>query len=255
MYLAYFYFLMLIYYYVNIFLYIDDNKAVKENKQTIIMTDYTNLAIYLLITLILSLISFLLYFYTRSYSDSSSYICNSTTLTYANLTYISGVTFLWYSVSISLTIYNKWLLNELYGGFKYPLLTTTMHMFIKYLLSRIWYICFYRRIQLNNSGTSTTTSINTINSNNNITLRIIAICIGISTAADVAFSNESIIYLSITMFTTLKSIVLIFTFIWSIILQVEEFNWKILGAVICIVLGVGIAVFSATDFTVSICYI
>lgn len=38
---------------------------------------------------------------------------------------------LWYGFSVSLVVYNKWLLNSWQGGFKFPLIMSTSHMILK----------------------------------------------------------------------------------------------------------------------------
>lgn len=43
----------------------------------------------------------------------------------------------WYGFSVSLVIYNKWLLNSWNGGFNFPLIMTTAHMVIKLILTRL----------------------------------------------------------------------------------------------------------------------
>ena len=49
---------------------------------------------------------------------------------------ITAYTFLWYAVSISFTMFNKWFLDEWEGGFRFPICTTSGHMIIKFLLTR-----------------------------------------------------------------------------------------------------------------------
>ena len=44
---------------------------------------------------------------------------------------ILATTFLWYSMSITLSLYNKFFFKVLYGGVNYPLLLTTFHMALK----------------------------------------------------------------------------------------------------------------------------
>ena len=49
---------------------------------------------------------------------------------------------LWYGFSVSLIIYNKWLLNSWEGGFEFPLMMSTVHMILKLILATIVTIFF-----------------------------------------------------------------------------------------------------------------
>ena len=50
---------------------------------------------------------------------------------------------LWYGFSVSLVVYNKWLLNSWEGGFKFPVTMSTAHMGLKLALS--FMVSFTRR--------------------------------------------------------------------------------------------------------------
>jgi hypothetical protein len=51
---------------------------------------------------------------------------------------ISWATLGWFSISVSFTMYNKWLMQLWEGGFHYPILMTTLHMGLKVLISWTW---------------------------------------------------------------------------------------------------------------------
>jgi solute carrier family 35 protein C2 len=144
-------------------------------------------------------------------------------------------TFVWYTISISFTIYNKWFMNELYGGFAFPLFNTSIHMIMKFVLSRLWFRHYTQTNEIN------------LNFMNNSTIWRILVLIGVSTSADIALSNESLVYISITMYTTIKATVLVFTFLWTISLGLEQFSWELMGSVSAIVIGVGIAILSSVE--------
>jgi solute carrier family 35 protein C2 len=126
---------------------------------------------------------------------------------------VAALTFAWYAVSITLSIYNKWLMSEFDGGFKYPLLATSVHMTLKYIFSRMWYY-----------GYAEKDSVAPLQS---VYLSIMVVLIGVCTAADIALSNESILYISLTLYTVLKATVVVFTFVWAVGLGVEQFRWKV----------------------------
>lgn len=186
------------------------------------------------------------------------------------------------------TIFNKWMLNEFGGGgFPFPVTITTSHMFMKFFLSRVIFHKFITPEQKasialtqltstngncnlnnnnNNSNSNNNSSGNGNNNSNNssassvsdgrtrattpLRLFINVVLIGVCTAMDIALSNESILYINITLYTTLKATVVIFTFFWSILFRIEIFRFYVFLAILGIFWGVGFAVFSTTGFSV-----
>lgn len=51
---------------------------------------------------------------------------------------VTSLSFMWYSISLSFTLYNKWILQEWHGGFHFPIMITTVHMIMKYFITRVW---------------------------------------------------------------------------------------------------------------------
>ncbi|CAE7691451.1 unnamed protein product [Symbiodinium microadriaticum] len=60
-------------------------------------------------------------------------------------------------------------------------------------------------------------------------------------------SNFSLMYISLTLYTIIKSSVLIWTFLWGVLLKIEAFKLNTFCAVLFIVSGIGLAVASSTD--------
>lgn len=73
--------------------------------------------------------------------------------------------------------------------------------------------------------------------------------IGVVTALDVALSNVSLMYITLTLYTVMKSSVLVWTYIFSILLQLDTFRWDLFCCVVCICVGLALAVVSATDYS------
>ena len=111
---------------------------------------------------------------------------------------IASVASLWFCISILFTLYNKILMQYLFNGqFDYPVLNTTIHMIIKFLISRLYFFIY---------------SVNCPNISD--IPRGLLLWIGICTAADVALSNIAVLHLSISLYTTIKASVLIFCYLW-----------------------------------------
>lgn len=89
---------------------------------------------------------------------------------------------LWYLFSVGLTLYNKWLFAVF--GFKFPLLTTAYHFCLKWPLARLgmWVLCI-PALPLSRPLIG-------------IWLRVVPT--GATTALDVALSNLSLLYITVT---------------------------------------------------------
>jgi solute carrier family 35, member C2 len=122
----------------------------------------------------------------------------------------------------------------LLGGFKFPILYTTAHMCIKYLLSRLWARSSPQILITPLTWTEILTT---------------ALPIGFATSLDVMFSNYSLLYISITLYTIIKASILIWTFLWGILFQIEPFHFRTLSAVFVIFFGISLAVFASTDLS------
>lgn len=116
----------------------------------------------------------------------------------------TAITLWWYAISTTLTLYNKYIFTFWYNGiFHYPLLLTSVHLFVKVLVTRIW-AC------LSSETTPTDTRETFIH---------VIYPIGILTAMDISLSNSSLIYIPVSLYTTLKvcryyvNITLLFTLI------------------------------------------
>ena len=145
---------------------------------------------------------------------------------------VLSLSFLWYSISLSFTLYNKWILQEWHSGFQFPILITTVHMVMKYIITRLWVLTPDAEEVVPTSWK--------IHSS-------IVIPIGLCTSADIVFSNIAISYLPLSMYTTIKGSTVVFTFLLGVFCKVEHFKWTLLLAVLSIVGGLGLAIFNTGD--------
>lgn len=80
--------------------------------------------------------------------------------------------------------------------------------------------------------------------------------IGVTTALDIVFSNMSIKYISVTLYTIIKTSVIVWTFVWALLFRIEKFKLKTFISVCFITLGISLAVSSPTAVSwvgVSLC--
>lgn len=143
----------------------------------------------------------------------------------------------WYCISISFSVFNKTFLSLWMGGWDYPIITTTIHMLLKVVISRIWMHCAYENAVVTPLGWKMYLWILTP--------------IGVCTAADVMFSNLGIVYVPLSTYTAIKGSVAIFSYFAAIAMGLEEFSFPLLLSLAGIALGLATAVVSSTDATLA----
>ncbi len=131
---------------------------------------------------------------------------------------------LWFCFSISLTLYNKWLFVVF--GLHFPLLITSMHFSIKILLARLTMRCLGLRAPDFSSLKR---------------LLVEVIPTGMSTAGDVAMSNLSLLYITITYYTVIKSSVPFWILLFSIAYGIQRPRADIVLVLLMISSGIAIA--------------
>ena len=116
----------------------------------------------------------------------------------------------WFSISISFTLFNKYLFQFWEGGFDFPILLTTLHMGLKVIVTRWWIWATGKDVPAFDIWTH---------------LKIV-IPIGVFTGADIVMSNLSILYIPLSLYTALKTIVPALAFFFSVIFGLERFKWS-----------------------------
>ncbi|XP_071502600.1 solute carrier family 35 member C2-like [Diadema antillarum] len=138
----------------------------------------------------------------------------------------------YYTFSITLTFYNKWLLQD----FKFPLTITIIHLAVKYLLALI----VRKFLKL-------CTSIKPVTLNWSAYIRIVTPT-GITSALDIGFSNWSLVFITISLYTMCKSSAIIFILVFAIIFGLQKPHWVQVIVVMLIALGLFMFTFKSTQF-------
>lgn len=97
--------------------------------------------IYAIATLLSSLVSFGLHAWL-SQLEQDLPICLLDAKDLLERVMLISWTLLWYSISISFTLFNKWFLNVFYGGFPFPILVTGESSIISILNLLFALYCF-----------------------------------------------------------------------------------------------------------------
>lgn len=197
---------------------------------------YGQTAVFFIVNIIISAILFGIYKFVSGLDGSwSHYRLYYQRKVIASFLLIASVTFLWYSISLSFTVYNKWVLKAFLGGFDYPMTNTTFHMIVKFIFAQL-YIYFFKPEALEPLPW-------------NLFLSVV-VPIGYSTVFDIALSNESLSLLSISMYTISKTTVIGWTFMWSCIFGLESFSFTKLCSICIIMLGLSVSVISSANYSV-----
>ena len=71
--------------------------------------------------------------------------------------------------------------------------------------------------------------------------------IGVTTALDILCSNLALQYISVTVYTVIKTSVMVWTFVWALLFKIERFKLKTFASVCFICLGISLAISTRTQ--------
>ncbi|KAI9686780.1 MAG: Triose-phosphate Transporter [Bathelium mastoideum] len=166
---------------------------------------------------------------------------------------------LWYLLSISISVYNKWMFSPDNLDFHYPLFTTCIHMLVQFVLASVVLFFFpsFRPASRSQENQPTGATHNRTDSFSNEPTRPIMTgwfyltrigpC-GAATGLDIGLGNMSLKFISLTFFTMCKSSVLAFVLVFAFLFKLEQPSWR-LGLIICFMtIGVIMMVAGETAF-------
>ena len=161
---------------------------------------------------------------------------------------LAAATVGWYLMSVSLTLFNKWILGckaedlaadpaacDAYWvpSFKFPIAMTFCHMAMKGVIARL-VICVLRLPMPEVSWRDFFCQ---------------ACPIGASTGLDIACSNVSFLYVTVTFATMVKPCGLLWTCGLAILMGLEKASKQLLGVVLAIFAGVFLAGWGETEIS------
>ncbi|KAK3052786.1 hypothetical protein LTR09_006269 [Extremus antarcticus] len=180
---------------------------------------------------------------------------------------------LWYSFSISISVYNKWMFSAENLDFHYPLFVTSLHMLVQFSLASgvLYFIPRFRPgadptinphnptyRQLDGSDDIETTldrddaTSNPASKKPLMTKTFYATRItpcGTATALDIGLGNFSLRFISLTFFTMCKSSVLIFVLAFAFVFRLESPTWRLCVIILFMTAGVVMMVAGETAFS------
>ena len=135
---------------------------------------------------------------------------------------------LWYTVSVGLTLYNKWLFYH--HGFSFPLTATAFHFAIKVPLA--WIVLRLRNLRWRVDSR---------------TLWRYVAPVGLATAADIACSNTAFLYITVTYYTVAKSSVPLWILLFSVCLRLRRMRRELALVLVLIAAGICLASFDLEE--------
>jgi solute carrier family 35 protein C2 len=182
---------------------------------------------------------------------------------------------LWYTFSICISVYNKWMFSAGKNGldFHFPLFTTSLHMLVQFSLASL-VLFFMPRFRPQASADSFNLEHQHAHKRSGAYSHLnddeddapppppaekprlmtktfyftrIAPC-GTATALDIGLGNFSLRFISLTFFTMCKSSVLAFVLIFAFIFRLEKPTWRLCAIILLMTAGVIMMVAGETAF-------
>lgn len=181
---------------------------------------------------------------------------------------------LWYTFSISISVYNKWMFSDSGKSgkglnFHFPLFVTSIHMLVQFSLASLVLLIFpkfrpgYNRDpdevayqQLDGNESEGTDSKGPPSSRNQQPLMTkwfyftrISPC-GTATALDIGLGNFSLRFITLTFYTMCKSSVLAFVLVFAFLFRLEKPTWRLCLIIFFMTVGVVMMVTGEAAFEV-----
>lgn len=140
----------------------------------------------------------------------------------------------WFSTSVLISIYNKWMFGE--GlDFPFPLFVTAYHQLCLFTFSFLVILIFPK---LRPSQPQ--------NSENEKVLLIIPLYImvahilpcAVASAGDIGLSNASLMFIPLSLYTMVKTSSLLFVLIFGLLFRLEKFSWRLVVIVVVMCVSV-----------------
>lgn len=146
----------------------------------------------------------------------------------------------WFFFSALLSTYNKFVFGDGHLAFPCPLLLTSIHFGMQWMLSHL--ACMLYPITM---GTERVARMSWKE------WASISIPCGLVTALDVGLSNLSLVTITITFYTMVKSSTPVFVLGWAYLFGIERITWRLIGVIVVIAVGEFLTVAGEVDFVLN----
>lgn len=149
------------------------------------------------------------------------------------LFYIVG----WYTFSISISFYNKWMFDKSKLNFPFPIISTSIHQLILFILSSLLLGVIPKYRPPTESLFSMDLKL----------LLLSVIPCAIATSGDIGCGNMSLRYVSLSLYTMIKSSAIAFVLIFGVIFKLEKLSLDLCCIVFIMMFGVMMMVGGSTN--------
>ncbi|KAF4547434.1 Triose-phosphate transporter-like protein 2 [Elsinoe fawcettii] len=169
---------------------------------------------------------------------------------------------MWYSFSIGISVFNKFVLSKDKLDFHYPLFFTSFHMIIQFTLAALvmYLIPSFRPNPVDSASSQHYEAVSQTAGSDEAQhtkkqpimskffyLTRISPC-GAATGLDIGLGNMSLKFISLTFYTMCKSSVLGFVLIFAFLFRLERPSWKLAAIILTMAAGVVMMVAGETAF-------
>ncbi|KAG7904855.1 hypothetical protein KL907_003071 [Ogataea polymorpha] len=168
----------------------------------------------------------------------------------------------WYGFSLSISLYNRWMFSNKNLDFSFPIIITSFHQCILFLLSMLT-LAIIPRFRLNyhfqTHYASEAEHLNSDNANSSDELNELLetkkpeqldyrmpvreyltkiLPCSVASAGDIGLGNTAFRFISLSLYTMIKTSSLVFVLLWGVLFKLERMTWRIVSIVLIMTIGV-----------------
>lgn len=149
----------------------------------------------------------------------------------------------WYLTSVTLSLYNKWMFDPSKGlQITCPITVTSFHQFTLWLFSSL----YVRYLDFKNKTLLRPSSRKVGHSDWTFYLKYV-VPTAVASAGDIGFANVSFKFVTLTIYTIIKSASIAFVLLFGCIFKLEQFHWKLGMIVVVMFFGVVMMVYKPSS--------
>ena len=165
---------------------------------------------------------------------------------------VLGLILAWYSLSTTLTVFNKAIYGAEHGKFPAPLLVTGSGMLLQFFLCRLFFLVYFLWMRCSFSEALAQCNPNThTEDGGNMTWMVWGsryAPVSFMTGLDYGASNLSLVYITLSFYTMCKSTSPLFLLMFAFLLRLEQPSFKLTGIMGIIMSGVMLSVYGEMHF-------
>ncbi|KAK4201806.1 triose-phosphate transporter family-domain-containing protein [Triangularia verruculosa] len=163
----------------------------------------------------------------------------------------AGLIGLWYTLSLLISLYNKWMFSPDKLGFPYPMFTTATHMLVQFSLASLA-LYLFPSFRPTNGHVPNPGELDSPESKKPLMtplfyLTRIGPC-GLATGLDIGLGNTSLQFITLTFYTMCKSSSLAFVLLFAFLFRLESPTYRLTAIIATMTLGVVMMVAGEVSF-------